>query len=83
MKTLEISELSAELMDALRLVEDGETIDVVREGHVIARFVPVQQPDEKARKNSLLTKLQEIHIDAPEDFSSNLDTYLNGEKQFE
>ncbi len=34
-------------------------------------------------KRGLLTKLQEIQIDAPEDFAANLDLYLSGEKSVE
>ncbi len=31
----------------------------------------------------LLAKLQRISIDGPEDFSTHLDQYLSGERQFE
>lgn len=34
-------------------------------------------------KLGLLAKLQKISIDGPEDFSTNLDQYLSGERQFE
>lgn len=34
-------------------------------------------------KRGLLSKLQEIQIDAPEDFAANLDLYLSGEKSVE
>jgi hypothetical protein len=39
----------------------------------------------KARtgKRGLLSALQEIQIDAPEDFAANLDIYLSGEKRVE
>ena len=33
------------------------------------------------RKESLLSKLQSIQIDAPEDFAANLDLYVSGEKR--
>jgi len=35
------------------------------------------QPDES---NSLFSRLRQIKISAPSDFSENLDAYLNGEK---
>jgi len=34
-------------------------------------------------KRGLLSKLQEIQIDAPKDFAANLDLYLSGEKSVE
>ena len=33
------------------------------------------------KKASLMSQLREIQIDGPEDFSRNLDLYLNGEKR--
>ncbi len=33
------------------------------------------------KKGSLMSQLREIKIDGPEDFSRNLDLYLNGEKR--
>ena len=33
------------------------------------------------KKGSLMSQLREIMIDGPEDFSRNLDLYLNGEKR--
>ncbi len=44
---------------------------------IIKRF-----PKTKTSVNSpnLLSKLERIQIDAPEDFSTNLDLYLSGEK---
>jgi hypothetical protein len=34
-----------------------------------------------ARKPGVLSRLQRIKINAPEDFAANLDLYLSGEKQ--
>jgi hypothetical protein len=34
-----------------------------------------------ARKPGVLSRLQRIKINAPEDFAANLDLYLTGEKQ--
>ena len=36
--------------------------------------------DEPIAPNSLLSRLKQIKITAPSDFSENLDAYLNGEK---
>jgi hypothetical protein len=33
------------------------------------------------RKPGIMSRLRQIKIEAPEDFSVNLDLYLNGEKQ--
>lgn len=41
------------------------------------------QSKARAGKRGLLSKLQEIQIDAPEDFAANLDLYLSGEKSVE
>jgi hypothetical protein len=35
----------------------------------------------EASKPSLMSRLREIQIDAPEDFAENFDLYLNGEKR--
>ena len=35
---------------------------------------------EKSVKEGLLDRLRHVQIDAPEDFASNLDQYLSGEK---
>lgn len=34
-----------------------------------------------SRKSGIMSRLRQIRIKAPEDFSENLDSYLNGEKQ--
>lgn len=36
----------------------------------------------KSHKNGVMSQLRQIKIEAPEDFSTNLDVYMNGEKQF-
>ncbi len=41
------------------------------------------QSKTRTGKQGLLTKLQEIRIDAPADFAANLDLYLSGEKSVE
>jgi hypothetical protein len=37
------------------------------------------QAKEQLKKPSLMSKLKQIKIDAPEDFASNIDSYLAGE----
>lgn len=44
---------------------------------VIRRFT---RDESSARKLTLMDRLMKIEIDGPEDFSSNFDQYLNGEK---
>jgi hypothetical protein len=38
------------------------------------------QSKKQSHKQSLMSKLRAIHIDAPEDFSANFDLYASGEK---
>lgn len=44
----------------------------------VRQFVKSQPTD---RNGSLLAKLKDVRINAPADFSSNLDLYLSGEKR--
>jgi hypothetical protein len=44
---------------------------------LIQTFGQTRQQNKKA---SLMSQLRQIQIDGPEDFSRNLDLYLNGEK---
>ena len=37
----------------------------------------------KTKKTTLMSKLREIKIDAPKDFSANFDLYTSGEKRVE
>ena len=43
----------------------------------------VEKIEEMKKKPGLLRRLQKIEIEAPADFSRNIDLYLNGEKDFE
>ena len=49
----------------------GELYSLVRD------FTQLKQ---QGRKQSLMSKLKAIRIDAPEDFSTNFDLYASGEK---
>jgi hypothetical protein len=41
------------------------------------------QTKRNVKKPGLMSKLRHIHIDAPEDFATNLDLYVSGEKHVE
>ena len=43
----------------------------------------VEKLEEKEKQPGLLRRLQKIKIEAPRDFSRNIDLYLNGEKSIE
>ena len=43
----------------------------------------VEELERKDKKPGLLRRLQKIKIEAPADFSRNIDLYLNGEKSIE
>ncbi len=47
---------------------------------VIENLTQAKPQTTAARKPGLLSRLKEIHINAPEDFSANIDQYMNGEK---
>jgi hypothetical protein len=57
------------LLDEANPLNDTVTI----EGDLVS---PVDQPE----TSSLFSRLKQIKISAPPDFSENLDAYLNGEK---
>lgn len=53
---------------------DEKALDDLYE--VIKRFT---QSTQRPKKPALMAKLRQIRIDAPEDFTANLDQYLSGE----
>lgn len=57
---------------------DPEQIEQVYQ--VIKQFTETQP---QKSKPSLMSRLKQIKIDAPEDFSSNLDQYTSGEKSID
>lgn len=65
--TKELIKAEIDKVDEGRL---GELYDIVRS---------FTRP-ERSERPSLLERLQEIEIDAPEDFASNFDLYVSGEK---
>ena len=61
-------------------------IDVLNEEQLEALYAVIQQflqIADKKETSPLLTQLSQIRIDGPEDFSTNLDMYLSGEKQID
>lgn len=51
---------------------------------IIENFVKSKSGSQVSQeKPSLMSRLRKIEIDAPADFSTNLDQYLNGEKTIE
>jgi antitoxin (DNA-binding transcriptional repressor) of toxin-antitoxin stability system len=62
MKQLEVEELQACLIDAIREVQQGETIEVVIEGNVVAMLVPAladaaEKHEAPARHNALAAEV--------------------------
>lgn len=58
-------------------------IDNLSDEHVDELYKIIKnfpQPKTSTSSPGLLAKLKRIKIDAPEDFASNLDLYLSGEK---
>ena len=59
-------------------------IDQVSEGDLDELYKLVKnfaQSKQQNPKQSLMSKLRSIKIDAPKDFSTNFDLYLSGEKR--
>ncbi len=54
MKTLEVDELTKRINEILRIVEEGETIELTKRGEVVAHLVParrLQQPVKRDLKD--------------------------------
>ncbi len=61
-------------------------LDTLNEAQLEALYAVIQQflqAESAQEPDSLLTRLSRIQIDGPEDFATNLDLYLSGEKQIE
>ncbi len=50
-KLLEIRELADRIKEILRLIEDGETIEIIDKGKVIAHVVPTNAPEKAIEKS--------------------------------
>jgi prevent-host-death family protein len=51
MKTLEIDELTKCINEILRIVEEGESIELTKRGEVIARLVPARRPQQPVKRD--------------------------------
>ena len=74
---MEVKELEASIHEVLGEVEGGQTIDITRQGKVVARMTPVQQApqshlrrDENEAWAKLNTLIDEISDDWPEGVSA-------------
>lgn len=50
MKSVQAADTEAKLFSLLDAVEQGETIDIVRDGRTIARLVPVDEQYDRRKK---------------------------------
>ena len=64
------------IIEGLAELDDAELAKV----HAVVR--ELSEPKEPPRE-SIMEKLRRIKIDAPPDFSKNLDLYLNGEQSLD
>jgi prevent-host-death family protein len=51
MKTLEVDELTKRINEILRIVEEGETIELTKRGEVVARLVPARRPQQPVKRD--------------------------------
>ena len=64
------------------IYEAIERVDEERLDELYALIRQFAQP-KKAEKPDFLNRLSRIQIDAPEDFATNVDLYISGEKSVE
>lgn len=55
--------------------------DKLNELYLLIKQFVQSQPKSKPHKPSFMAKLQQIQIDAPDDFSANFHQYASGEKR--
>ncbi len=60
-----------------------EKIQQIPENRLSELYKVVEEFVEKERKPSLMERLRKIKIDAPPDFSRNIDLYMSGEKKID
>lgn len=65
------------MQDEISRLDDKDADELYR---LVKAFVQTKQ---KTGKSSLMSSLKNIVIDAPQDFASNLELYLSGEKHIE
>jgi prevent-host-death family protein len=81
LSTVTIEDAKAHLAEIIEQLHPGEEIIITRDQKPIARLVgetKLQQAEA-----GIMEKLPNIRIDAPPDFASNLDLYVNGDKRIE
>ena len=57
MSTVGSFEAKTKLAELLDKVEAGETVTITRRGKAVARLVPVEQPDERARRRAAIDEI--------------------------
>jgi hypothetical protein len=67
--------------EAIKAEIDNLDEEVLDELLTMVKSLAKSKP--QTNKQTFMSKLLEIQIDAPEDFSENLDAYLSGEKNIE
>lgn len=69
-------------MDTKQLIEDKiRHLDATQLSEVYQFVEQLTVPKNEPQLTSLMARLRRITIDGPEDFSTNIDSYLNGEKR--
>jgi prevent-host-death family protein len=51
MKTFEVDELTKRINEILRIIEEGETIELTKRGEVIARLIPARRPQQPVKRD--------------------------------
>ena len=75
MKTLDVRELKERISEILRLVEEeGETVEVIKRGEVIAHLVPVRKPQPYAEQvdDAVWTDLERLAAEISANWPSNI-----------
>ena len=60
-----------------------EKIQRIPENRLSELYKVVEELADEEKKPSLMERLRQIKIDAPPDFSRNIDLYMSGEKKFD
>jgi len=69
-------------MDTKQLIEDKiQNLDATQLSEVYQFVEQLAAPKNRPQPTSLMSRLRQVTINGPEDFSANIDDYLNGEKR--
>ncbi len=63
-----------EIVEKIRLIPENRLPEV---------YEMIEKINKEEEKPSLMERLRQIKIDAPPDFSRNIDLYMNGEKKID